>query len=144
MLPTIFTSFLHGFLHNFLWFPAFSCIFMHFQWVLPVSFIFQWFLHRFFWLLSHFPFLVFPCIFPAFSNGFCTISFDRYHVFLQFLYPLRALSLYLFLFTLVFQKFYPSPSFSYCFCSTGFCTISSDRYHVFLQFLHPLRGLIQF
>ena len=58
MLPTIFTSFLHGFLHHFLWFPAFSCIFNVF---------FQGF---------------YPS--PSFSDGFCTISSGCYHIFLHF------------------------------------------------------------
>ena len=65
MLPIIFISFLHRFLHHFLWFPAFSYLFninIHPR-VLPVSFIFRSFLHHFPSLLSHF--LRFHCIFPA-------------------------------------------------------------------------------
>ena len=57
MFPIIFTSFLHRFLHHFLWFPAFSYLFninINPR-VLPVSFIFRSFLHHFLSLLSHFP-----------------------------------------------------------------------------------------
>ena len=57
MFPIIFTSFLHRFLHHFLWFPAFSYLFninVNPR-VLPVSFIFRSFLHHFLSLLSHFP-----------------------------------------------------------------------------------------
>ena len=61
----------------------------------------------------------FTCIFPAFSSGFCTISSDCYHVFLQFLYPLRGFSVYSCIFNPCFQDFYPSP----------FCTISSGLLH---------------
>ena len=58
MFPIIFTSFLHRFLHHFLWFPAFSYLFninINPR-VLPVSFIFP----------------------------FCTISSRCYHIFLHF------------------------------------------------------------
>ena len=58
MFPTIFTSFLHGFLHHFLWFPAFS-------------YIFNVFCQQFY-----------PS--PSFSDGFCSISFGCYHIFLHF------------------------------------------------------------
>ena len=57
MFPIIFTSFLHRFLHHFLWFPAFSYLFninINPR-VLPVSFIFRSFFHHFLSLLSHFP-----------------------------------------------------------------------------------------
>ena len=57
MFPIIFTSFLHRFLHHFLWFPAFSYLFninINPR-VLPVSFIFRSFLHHVLSLLSHFP-----------------------------------------------------------------------------------------
>ena len=57
MFPIIFTSFLHRFLHHFLWFPACSYLFninMNPR-VLPVSFIFRSCLHHFLSLLSHFP-----------------------------------------------------------------------------------------
>ena len=85
MFPTIFTSFLHGSLpisSGFLLFHAFSMGFtrlLHFWTVL----------HHFLWLLSHFPAL-------SLSNGFCTISSDRYHVFLQFLHPLRRFSVFIY------------------------------------------------
>ena len=88
--------------------------------------MFQGILHPLFWLLSHFPARLLShflhCIFPAFSSGFCTISSDCYHVFLQFLYhlyPLRGFSVYSCIFNLFFQYFYPSP----------FCTISSGLLH---------------
>ena len=116
-------------------FPLVSCIFKHF-WI---------YFSKSFTRLLHFPlvfaqfplvviccyhiFLHFHYIFPAFSNGFCTISSDRYHVFLQFLHPLRGLSVYLFISHVVVQEFYPSPSFP-----AGFCTISSGCYHMFLHF----------
>ena len=57
MFPIIFTSFLHRFLHHFLWFPACSYLFninINPR-VLPVSFIFRSCLHHFLSLLSHFP-----------------------------------------------------------------------------------------
>ena len=41
----------------------------------------------------------------------------------------RGFSMYLFIFNVVFQEFYPSPSFS-----DGFCNISSGCYHIFLHF----------
>ena len=81
MFPIIFTSFLHRFLHHFLWFPAFSYLFninINPR-VLPVSFIFRSFLHHFLSLLSHFPALslYFSSIFtvsswfaPSIRSGF--------------------------------------------------------------------------
>ena len=90
---TISSGFFHFFLH-------FQCIFPR---VLPVSFIFGWFLHHFLWLLSHFP--ARSLYFPTFSSGFCTISSDRYRVFLQFLHPLRGFSVSFCICNLFFQEF---------------------------------------
>ena len=71
MFPIIFTSFLHRFLHHFLWFPAFSYLFnININpGVLPDSFIFRSFLHHFLSLLSHFPALslYFSSVFTASS-----------------------------------------------------------------------------
>ena len=71
MFPIIFTSFLHRFLHHFLWFPAFSYLFninINPR-VLPVSFIFRSFLHHFLSLLSHV-----PALSPYFSSMFTASS----------------------------------------------------------------------
>ena len=53
------------------------------------------------------------------------MDFAWYHVFLQFLYPLRGFSVYSCIFNLFFQDFYPSP----------FCTISSGLLH--FQYIFP-------
>ena len=63
MVPTIFTSFLHGFLHHFLWFPAFS---MYFS--------------KSFTRLLHFPivFAPFPLVVITFSCAF-TLFFQHFY-----------------------------------------------------------------
>ena len=123
MFPIIFTSFLHRFLHHFLWFPAFSYLFninINPR-VLPGSFIFRSFLHHFLSLLSHFPALslYFSSMFtasswfaPSIRSGFLHFPTD----FPWFVPSIRS----------VFVRF-PGDF-------VRFPTISSDRYHVFLQF----------
>ena len=59
MFPIIFTSFLHRFLHQFLWFPA-------------CSYLFNIILIQEFYLS------------PSFSDPVCTISSRCYHIFLHF------------------------------------------------------------
>ena len=59
MFPIIFNSFLHRFLHHFLWFPAF---------------------HTFSILILIQEFY----LTPSFSDPFCTISSRCYHIFLHF------------------------------------------------------------
>ena len=71
MFPIIFTSFLHRFLHHFLWFPAFSYLFninINPR-VLPVSLIFPI-------VFAPFPLVViaFSCTFTVFSNMFTASS----------------------------------------------------------------------
>ena len=98
-----------------------------FFYCLPVSFIFRLF-------FAPFPLVVitFSCTltvkFPTFSIGFCTISSDRYHVFLQFLHPLRGFSV-CFVQRFFFSCFLPFSPLS----SMGFCTISS-RFLIFMHF----------
>ena len=90
-------------------FRHFHCIFQHFPMdfarfplivIMPSPSFSDGCLHHFLWLLSHSPAfsLYYVSIFTAssrfvpsirsgflhFSSGFCTISSDRYHVFLQF------------------------------------------------------------
>ena len=95
MFPIIFTSFLHRFLHHFLWFPAFSYLFKINinPRVLPVSFIFRSFLHRFLSLLSHFPALslYFSSMFtasswfaPSIRSGFLHFPTIFHGLFLAF------------------------------------------------------------
>ena len=99
------------FLHFHCIFPA--CL-LHrhslFLAVAPVSSMFQQILHPLFWLLSHFPARLlshFPSLYlSSIFSGFCTISSDCYHVFLQFLYPLRGFqSIHAFL--IYFSKILP-------------------------------------
>ena len=59
MFPIIFTSFLHRFLHHFLWFPAFHAF--------SILILIQEFY-----------------LAPSFSDPFCTISSRCYHIFLHF------------------------------------------------------------
>ena len=124
----MFTSFLHVFLHHFLWFPALSCIFnVFFQEFYPSPSFSDSFCTISFG--CYHIFRHFHCIFPKFSCWFWTISSDHYHVFPQFLHPLRGFSMSFCICNLFFHEFYPSPSFS-----DGFCTISSGCYHIFRHF----------
>ena len=145
MFPIIFTSFIHRFLHHFLWFPAFSYLFninINPR-VLPVSFIFRSFLHHFLSLLSHFPALslYFSNMFTA-SSWFASLLFDppshkslekhsvsRLSYLFAHLHPLRFPP-----FSKGFSMVCSSHSLRFRPFSRGFCTISSDRYHVLLQF----------
>ena len=138
-------------------FLRFHCIFpaclLHrhslFLAVAPVSSMFQQILHPLFWLLSHSCQVVitfsFTVSFQHFPVDFARFSSDCYHVFLQFLYPLRGFSVYSCIFNLFFQDFYPSP----------FCTISSGLLHfqcifprvlpvsfIFRSFLHHFLWLL--
>ena len=101
------------------------------------------------------------CIFPAFSSGFCTISSDCYHVFLQFsissswvfqsihaflIYFSKIFTRLLFapfplvccIFNVFFQEFYPSPSFSDRFCTIFLLVVIafSCTFTVFFQHVY--------
>ena len=120
MFPIIFTSFLHRFLHHFLWFPAFSYLFninINPR-VLPVSFIFRSFLHHFLSLLSHF-----PALSLYFSSMFTASSWFAPSIRSGFLHFPRDFPWFVPRIRSVFVRF-----------PRGFCTVSSDRYHVLLQF----------
>ena len=138
MLPTIFTTFLYGFLYHF---PLVSCI----------SCIFNIFFQEFY-----------PS--PSVSDRFCTISSGCYRIFLHFhcIFPTCLLHHHS-LFLAVAPVFLHVPTdfapfilvvitFSCQVVITFSCTVSFQHFpvdsarfpliviHVFLQFLYPLRG----